>query len=204
MPNWKIYYDELCSSRKKINRTKTKNDYYELHHIIPKCLGGTNSADNLVLLTAREHYIAHLLLYAYYKSIGGVEFRKISFALVAMSGFNKKQTRYKLSNRQYEIIKEAARNSRLNHKVLDTINYKKPKTNAHKESIRNARLNSVPRNLATIEKMSNSAKRRGDNFIGNYTLVTCTVCSKTGQTNAMTRWHFDNCKFLKKKEVANA
>ena len=102
------------------------------------------------------------------------------------------------------LIKEAARNSRLNHKVLDTINYKKPKTNAHKESIRNARLNSVPRNLATIEKMSNSAKRRGDNFIGNYTLVTCTVCSKTGQTNAMTRWHFDNCKFLKKKEVANA
>ena len=106
MPNWKIYYDELCSSRKKINRTKTKNDYYELHHIIPKCLGGTNSADNLVLLTAREHYIAHLLLYAHYKSIGGVEFRKISFALVAMSGFNKKQTRYKWSSRQYEIIKE--------------------------------------------------------------------------------------------------
>lgn len=204
MPNWKALYDELCSSRKKLNRSKKDDEYYELHHIIPKCLGGTNSVDNLVLLTAREHYIAHLLLYTYYKTIGGLEFRKMSFALVAMTGFNKNQSRYKLSSRQYETIKEAARNSRLNHKVLDTTNYKKPKSSSHKESIRLARLSASPRNLITKAKMKESAKNRGDNFRGNYTLTTCTVCSKTGQTNAMMRWHFDNCKLLKSKEVENA
>lgn len=38
------------------------NQYTETHHIIPKCLGGSNYSSNLVKLTAREHYICHLLL----------------------------------------------------------------------------------------------------------------------------------------------
>lgn len=37
-------------------------EYKEKHHIIPKCLGGNNSTDNLVYLTAREHFICHRLL----------------------------------------------------------------------------------------------------------------------------------------------
>lgn len=34
----------------------------EMHHILPKCMGGDDSYDNLVMLTYREHYIAHYLL----------------------------------------------------------------------------------------------------------------------------------------------
>ena len=37
-------------------------EYKERHHIVPKCLGGTNNRDNLVDLYAREHYEAHRLL----------------------------------------------------------------------------------------------------------------------------------------------
>lgn len=36
--------------------------YTETHHILPKCLGGINDAANLVCLTAREHFVCHLLL----------------------------------------------------------------------------------------------------------------------------------------------
>ena len=36
--------------------------YYETHHIIPKSLGGTDTVENLVNLTAREHFICHALL----------------------------------------------------------------------------------------------------------------------------------------------
>lgn len=36
--------------------------YHEIHHILPKCLGGDDSINNLVKLTAREHFICHLLL----------------------------------------------------------------------------------------------------------------------------------------------
>jgi hypothetical protein len=41
---------------------KKHNLYYEKHHIIPKCMGGSNTRDNIVYLTAREHFIIHLLL----------------------------------------------------------------------------------------------------------------------------------------------
>lgn len=36
--------------------------YTEVHHIIPKCMGGTNTLSNLVKLTPEEHYVAHQLL----------------------------------------------------------------------------------------------------------------------------------------------
>lgn len=36
--------------------------YHESHHIIPKCIGGSNEKDNLIDLYAREHFIAHKLL----------------------------------------------------------------------------------------------------------------------------------------------
>lgn len=36
--------------------------YVEKHHIIPKSLGGSNSKENLVRLSVREHFICHLLL----------------------------------------------------------------------------------------------------------------------------------------------
>ena len=46
-----------------IERAKTRKleGYKERHHIIPRCLGGTDDNENLVDLTAREHFIIHLL-----------------------------------------------------------------------------------------------------------------------------------------------
>lgn len=44
------------------NRKKKKEMYLEKHHIIPRCMGGNDSADNLSLLSGREHFVAHLLL----------------------------------------------------------------------------------------------------------------------------------------------
>jgi hypothetical protein len=47
-----------------INASKLRGNsgYSENHHIIPKSLGGSNNSQNLVRLTAREHYIVHHLL----------------------------------------------------------------------------------------------------------------------------------------------
>ena len=45
------------------NRLHNKVDgYVEHHHIIPRSEGGPDNNDNIVALTAREHYICHLLL----------------------------------------------------------------------------------------------------------------------------------------------
>ena len=39
-----------------------KGEYKERHHIIPRCTGGLDEEDNLIDLTAKEHFIAHMLL----------------------------------------------------------------------------------------------------------------------------------------------
>lgn len=57
-------YDQLVEKAK--NRTVT--GYTEIHHVIPRCMGGNNDNVNLVRLTAREHYIAHHLLYKIYRT----------------------------------------------------------------------------------------------------------------------------------------
>lgn len=57
------HYRNLIESRIKLSRSKKDGNYYEKHHIIPKCLGGSNRKENLILLTAKEHFIAHLLLH---------------------------------------------------------------------------------------------------------------------------------------------
>jgi hypothetical protein len=51
------YYNIINNSK---NRTLT--GYVEKHHIIPKSLDGDNSLDNIAILTAREHFVCHLLL----------------------------------------------------------------------------------------------------------------------------------------------
>lgn len=63
--NYKKHYDLL------INRAKTRKliGYYEKHHIIPKCIGGTNHANNLAKLTPEEHYVAHQLLIKIYPEV---------------------------------------------------------------------------------------------------------------------------------------
>lgn len=56
-------YNDLMNSRKSRGLDKSKLDYYtEKHHIVPKCMGGTNKEDNFVLLTMREHILAHYIL----------------------------------------------------------------------------------------------------------------------------------------------
>ncbi len=57
-------YDQLIEKAKLRGLDKKVLDgYFEKHHILPKSLGGGDEPYNLVLLTAREHFIAHLLLW---------------------------------------------------------------------------------------------------------------------------------------------
>lgn len=43
-------------------RNRLLEGYCERHHIVPRCMGGDDSSENLVRLTAEEHYVAHQLL----------------------------------------------------------------------------------------------------------------------------------------------
>ena len=70
--------------------------YVERHHIVPKSEGGTDNDDNIVALTAREHYIAHLLLAKIYNDY------KMWHAVNLMSRLNAK---VKINSRLYEMVR---------------------------------------------------------------------------------------------------
>jgi hypothetical protein len=60
--NYQRIYNELILRAQTEYRVRKNGIYYEQHHIVPKWKNGSNDKDNLVLLTAREHFIAHKLL----------------------------------------------------------------------------------------------------------------------------------------------
>jgi hypothetical protein len=69
-------------------------EYTERHHIIPQSLGGSNDKNNLVDLTAREHFICHWLLI---KMTEGEHRSKMLYALSGMKAENRFQQRYSSS-----------------------------------------------------------------------------------------------------------
>lgn len=99
--NYVKLYDDLIASRKIRNETL---EYTEIHHIIPKCLGGTDGADNLVVLTFREHYLAHWLLTKIYFSN-----ERIFWAFSLMDGRLSPLSSRVLTSKQFERCKQAAR-----------------------------------------------------------------------------------------------
>lgn len=94
--NHKMQYELLI--KKAQNREKLVDAYYEKHHIVPKSLGGSNKNENLVCLTGREHFVAHMLLA---KIHGGGMWQAAKMMKQARGGI---QERY-VNSRLYEIAK---------------------------------------------------------------------------------------------------
>jgi hypothetical protein len=87
-----------------IERAKNRQleGYKEKHHILPKCLGGSNDKENLVELTAREHFLCHMLLCEIYPNE-----TKLTQALWLMiiGKRRKNYQQYKISSKTYELLK---------------------------------------------------------------------------------------------------
>ena len=63
-------------------RFECGEEYHERHHIVPKCMGGSNDEENLIDLFAREHFEAHRLL-----AIENPENSKLTYAWWCMCSF---------------------------------------------------------------------------------------------------------------------
>lgn len=101
--------------------------YTERHHIIPKCLGGTDDESNLVDLSAKQHFIAHLLLT---KMVSGRRDReKLLYALRAMANLRHSKQRYAVGCRTYAIIRAQLADVRMSEeqriKISDSLKGRK-------------------------------------------------------------------------------
>ena len=136
--NWYIL---LCQSRiqkrgqfskkqKQYRLLQEKEGYFEIHHILPSCICDiTQKKDknNYVILTAREHYIAHLLLTKLFDS--DLKY-KMKLAMGQFTRKSKNQDRV-LNSRQFELCRKLVSES---IKHLHT-GVSKPKSPEHRLKI---------------------------------------------------------------------
>jgi len=97
--NYQKHYDLLIYKRGRVR--KPAEGYYERHHIIPKSHGGLDNEDNLVYLTAREHFVAHWLLYRIYRD------RPTAHAFRLMCDMDSYGNRHNPSSQAYQEAKRA-------------------------------------------------------------------------------------------------
>lgn len=67
-------YQKLYNNLIEKSKDRILEGYSEKHHIIPRCIGGTNNPDNICFLTPEEHYLAHLLLVKIHPESNGLVF----------------------------------------------------------------------------------------------------------------------------------
>lgn len=135
--------------KKAIEQNRNPKDrYYEKHHIIPKCIGGNNTKENLIFLTPREHFLCHRLLCLIYPTE-----LKLKFALWYMSNNNK----YFISSRTYEHIRNELSNA-LTGKNIEEL-YGTEKANEMKEKMSLARKN-VPWEIYFGEERAKELKKK--------------------------------------------
>jgi hypothetical protein len=144
--DYKKHYDLLMETRRE--RNKISGAIYENHHIMPKSLGGSDDQSNMILLTPREHYIAHWLLWRIYRN------KEMAFAFYCMIKMNKR-TENITSSRAYEEAKSARREFIIeNNKKYHT----GKKISEKDKELTSQRFKNIPKSEEHRKKISDSNK----------------------------------------------
>ena len=129
------------------NRVLDKNTYIEKHHIVPRCINGSNDQSNIVKLLPEEHFVIHQLLIKIYPGVRGLIFA----AIIMTFGKTGNQKKYRLNNKRYSwlrrkhskaiskmmkgVCKNEEHKEKLRKPKSTTINMKKPKSKEHIEKV---------------------------------------------------------------------
>lgn len=99
-----------------------ENIYTETHHILPKCMGGTNEKSNLIKMPIRYHVMAHLVIAEVYPEIFGLQ-----MAVLFMIAPETKKSNIVIKNRNIEITKtfSSRRISEAREKAISRLKGKK-------------------------------------------------------------------------------
>lgn len=179
--------------------------YIERHHIIPRSLGGADTPDNIVALTAREHFICHWLLT---KMVEGRARSKMFKALSSMLSWQSgTQDRHKVTSRTYERLRIQIKESGCNsHKGSDNGMYGKTHTEeaklkmskAHKgKKLTQEQCDEISRRHKGRKRPESTRIKMVETWKTNprvFPKDTCKHCGTTATVNNINRWHNDNCR----------
>jgi hypothetical protein len=132
---YQAFIDNILQTR---GRFACGDEYHERHHIVPKCLGGTNEENNLIDLFAREHFEAHRLLALEHPENSGLQYAW--WNMCQIQG-NDEQDRYIPTAEEFEQVRKicsklsSEKNSGKNHPMFGlhhTDQTKEKMSKAHK------------------------------------------------------------------------
>lgn len=106
------YLEEYYRIIKNNKIIDPKSQYCEKHHIIPKSLGGSNKKENIVYLSAKDHFLCHKLLVNF---TAGNDNQKMWNALWRM--MNKQSYS---QQRDYTFTEEEYEEARINHSKIQS------------------------------------------------------------------------------------
>ncbi len=203
----------LAQSRNLTSRKLAKQvlGYAEQHHIIPKSLQGSNKSDNLVYLTAKEHFVCHHLLT---KMVADIKHKaKMDKALDKMLHNNSTQQRYIINASQYQRIRISA-NTAISILLKGNIPWNKGKTGITTSWLKGT-TGLIVKSEDTINKQKETwavkvangwtpankgkpnlyLKGKTNSHKGKvYPKIQCPHCGFVGGGAGMKGYHFDKCK----------
>jgi len=172
------------------SRILPQDIYTEKHHIVPRSLGGNNSKDNLVRLTAREHFVCHLLLT---KMTTGKELRSMSYAAWQMTFVNGRP-RHNTCSRTYEYLRKLL--SETYTGVPKTYTWWSGKKHNKKSLLKQSEVKQGSKNpnFGVIQKPKWNQKKSEAQIGKPKPIYTCIYCGKSvGGMSNLIRWHNQNC-----------
>jgi len=95
----KVYHQLIHNAQ---HRILSRNIYVERHHIVPLSLKGADIDSNIVSLTAKEHFVAHHLLWKIHRN------REMTKAFMLMCSVKRNGIKYKVYAKDYQKLKEDA------------------------------------------------------------------------------------------------
>lgn len=198
-------HDSIIERAKLRNYDKSKLDFVtEIHHIIPKCMGGLNIEENTVLLTPKEHYVIHHLLIKIFPNEKGLLFASNMLRRLSINESNWARTRMVESLKGREFTKEtrAKMSASAKGKILKQITRDKISVfQKGRKKLSTEALNKYSKNRPQSHK-DNISKANKDPIkiqaqkdkIKNLKRITCPHCGKAIIYYAFPKYHGDKCK----------
>lgn len=196
---YSVWYDKIITRA----RIRQLDGYSENHHVIPRSMGGDDSPQNKVKLTAREHFICHALLV---RMTAGQDRYKMVHAFVKMGVVSPDHQRY-VNSALYEFAKREA--SMLQRDpILDKARrngISKSKTGKSRPPFSEAWKSNIGASIKALglhnteahnKRISEHKKNFWDSGF-SYPVLTCSNCGTLGKGPNMSRYHFNNCKKVK-------
>lgn len=182
-------------------RHRKVDGYVERHHVVPRCMGGTDARENIVPLTPEEHFVAHQLLVKIHP-----EHKTLAIAVWRMTfgAHHQNSRRYGWLRRRHaeaigEVIgnywrgrkrKEFSPEHRARIAAAQLGRQRGPHSHEHRAKLS---ADHSGKRLPDEHRAKLSAAKRGTKR-DPYTQTTCPHCGKVGAGGSMRRWHFNNCK----------